>query len=97
MGPWGFIKSSTQTCTVHLKLSLCLSFNLKRILGGYTVGTTTDFPVETMVDLVPRSHRRIPWKCPQYHMSTYSPYHRVTGCGHPLNEGLGGYYQGLVP
>jgi hypothetical protein len=29
-----------------MELSLCLSFYLRRGLKGYTVGTTTGFPVE---------------------------------------------------
>jgi hypothetical protein len=30
-------------------------------------------------------------------MRTYSAHHRVTGSGHPLNEGIGGYYRGKLP
>jgi hypothetical protein len=97
MKPRGFIKSSMQNNTVHMELSLHLSFYLRHSQGGYTVGTTAGFPVETVKALAPRSHRRIPWKCPQYHMSTYSAHHRVDGSGHPLDGGLRGYCQGLVP
>jgi hypothetical protein len=38
-----------------MKLSLCLSSYLRRSLGGYTVGTTMGFPVETVEDLPPQS------------------------------------------
>jgi hypothetical protein len=78
-------------------LSFHLSFYLKRSFGGYTVGTTAGFPVETVEALAPRSHCRIPRKCLQQHMSTYSARRRVTASGHPLNGGLRGYYRGLVP
>jgi hypothetical protein len=81
----------------HMKLSIRLNFYLRRSLGGYTVGTTAGFPVEIIEDLTPQTHRQISWKCPQYHMSTYSVHHRVTGSGHPLNGGLGGYYRGNLP
>jgi hypothetical protein len=30
-------------------------------------------------------------------MSTYFAHRRVTGSGHPLNGGLGGYYRGNLP
>jgi hypothetical protein len=30
-------------------------------------------------------------------MSTYSTHRQVTGSGHPLNQGLGGYCRGKVP
>jgi hypothetical protein len=63
--PWDFIKPSTHNQTVHMELSLCLAFYLRRSLGGYTVGTTTRFPVKIMEALAPRSRRRIPRKCPQ--------------------------------
>jgi hypothetical protein len=54
--PWDFIKSSTLHLSVHMELSLCLSFYLKRSLGGYTVGTTAGFPVKIMEALAPQSH-----------------------------------------
>jgi hypothetical protein len=42
MEPWGFIKSSVQTYTLHIKLSLCLSFlghmQPRRLPGGYHCG-----------------------------------------------------------
>jgi hypothetical protein len=71
MEPWGFIKSSVQNNAVHMKLSLCLSFYLKRGYGGYTMGTTVGFPIKIMETLAPQHHRRITQKCPQKHMSTY--------------------------
>jgi hypothetical protein len=40
-----------------MKLSLCLSFYLRRSLGGYTVGTTAGFPVKIVEALAPQSHR----------------------------------------
>jgi hypothetical protein len=55
--PWGCIKSSAQNKTVHIELSLRLSFYLKRNLGSYTVGTTAGFPVKIMEALAPQ-HRR---------------------------------------
>jgi hypothetical protein len=65
MEPWGFIKSQAQNNAVHMELSLCLSFYLRRSLGVYTVGATAGFPVQIMEALAPPSHRRILWKCPQ--------------------------------
>jgi hypothetical protein len=64
MEPWGFIKSSTSNQMVHMKLSLYLSFCLRRNLRGYMVGTTTGFSVEIVEALAPHSRHRIPWKCP---------------------------------
>jgi hypothetical protein len=95
--PWGFIKSSVLYLSVHIELSLRLSFYLKHSFGVYTVGTTAGFPLKIVEALAPQSHRRISQKCPQYHMSSYSTHRRVTGFGHPLNGGLGGYYQGNLP
>jgi hypothetical protein len=69
---WDFIKSSTLYLSVHMELSLCLSFYLRCNLGGYMVGTNARFPLEIVVALAPQSHRRTPWKCTPYHMSTYS-------------------------
>jgi hypothetical protein len=43
MRPWAFIKSLVQNIAVHMELSLYLSFQLKRSLRGYTVGTITGF------------------------------------------------------
>jgi hypothetical protein len=40
---WGFTKLSAQIYTTHMELSLCLSFQLRRSLRGYTVGTTAGF------------------------------------------------------
>jgi hypothetical protein len=48
---WDFIKSSVLYLSVHMELSLHLSFYLGRSLGVYTVGTTTGFPVEVMETL----------------------------------------------
>jgi hypothetical protein len=36
-----------------MELSLCLSFYLRRSLGGYTVGTTMGFLVEIVQALTP--------------------------------------------
>ncbi len=36
-----------------MKLSLCLSFYLQHSLGGYTVDTTTRFPIKIMEALAP--------------------------------------------
>jgi hypothetical protein len=103
MEPWDFIKSSVLYLSVHMELSLRLSFYLRRSLGGYTVGTTVRFPVKIVEALALQSHHRIPRKCPQYLMSTCSFHHLVTGPGHLLNGGLGGYcrvrnlrYHGLL-
>jgi hypothetical protein len=48
--------SSVQNKAVHMELSFCLSFYLRRSLGGYTVGTTMGFLVLTVEALAPRSH-----------------------------------------
>jgi hypothetical protein len=82
---------------VHMELSLRLSFNLRRNLGSYTVGTTVGFPIEFVEALAPQSCHRITRKCPQYHMTTCSTHRRVTSSGHPLDGGLGGYSWCNVP
>jgi hypothetical protein len=69
---WGFIKSSASYQSVHMKLSLRLSFYLRRNLGGYIVGITTGFPAKIIEALALQSRHRIPRKCPQYHMGTCS-------------------------
>jgi hypothetical protein len=74
-----------------------MSFYLRRSLGGYMVGTTAGFPSEVMEALALQSRRRIPQTCPQYHMSTCSAHRRVTGSGHLLDRGLGGYCWGNLP
>jgi hypothetical protein len=51
--PWDFIKSSALYLSIHMELSLYISFYLKRNLGGYTVGTTAGFPVEIVEALAP--------------------------------------------
>jgi hypothetical protein len=43
MEPWGFIKPSVQNKAILMQLSLRLTFQLSRSLGGYTVGTTAGF------------------------------------------------------
>jgi hypothetical protein len=48
------LMSSALNRTVHLQLSLCLSFYLRRSLGGYTVGTTARFLVEIVEALAPQ-------------------------------------------
>jgi hypothetical protein len=83
--PWDFIKSSAFYLSVHMELSLHLSFYHRCSLGGYTVGTTVGFPVKIVEALAPQSRSQIPRKCPQYHMSTYSAQHRVNGSGCSLN------------
>jgi hypothetical protein len=94
--PWGFIKLSVKIYTVHMELGLRLTFQLRCDLRGYTMGTTTGFLVITMDALAPWPHLRNPQRHLQYHMSTYSAFHRVNISGHPLNGRLGGYYRGLV-
>jgi hypothetical protein len=56
---WGFIKSSVQNKAIHMEHSLRLSFQLRRSLGGYTVGTTVGFRVTTVEALARRHHHRI--------------------------------------
>jgi hypothetical protein len=50
---------------VHMELSIRLSFQLRRSLGGYTVGTTMGFQVKTVEALAPQPHHRIPSRRPQ--------------------------------
>jgi hypothetical protein len=45
---WGFFKSSALYLSVHIELSLHLSFYLRHSLGGYMMDTTTGFPVKIM-------------------------------------------------
>jgi hypothetical protein len=94
---WDFIKLSALYLSVHMELSLRLSFYLRRSLEGYRVGSTTGFPVEIVEALALQYCHQILWKCPQYHMSTYSAHRRLTSFDHQLNGGLGGYYRGNVP
>jgi hypothetical protein len=56
MEPRGFLMPSTSNQVVHMEHSLRPSFDLRRNLGGYTVGTTAGFPVEIMEALAPQ-HR----------------------------------------
>jgi hypothetical protein len=51
--PWGFINLSVQNKVVHMELSLRRSFQLRRSLMGYTVGTIAGFRVETVDALAP--------------------------------------------
>jgi hypothetical protein len=53
---WDFIKLSVLYLSVHMELSLHLSFYLRRNLRGYMVGTTVGFPVDIMEALAPQSH-----------------------------------------
>jgi hypothetical protein len=53
MEPWGFFKSLVLYVSLHMELSLCLSFYLRHSLGGYTVGTTAGFPVKIVEALAP--------------------------------------------
>jgi hypothetical protein len=94
---WGFIKSSELYQSVHMKLSLYLSFYLKHRLRGYMVGTTVGFWVEIVEALAPQSHHRTPQKCLHYHTRSYFSHRHVTGSNHPLNRGLRCYCQGKVP
>jgi hypothetical protein len=66
MEPWDIIKSSALYLSVHMELSLCLSFYLRRNIGVYMVATTVGFLVEIMEAFAPHSHNQIPRKCPQY-------------------------------
>jgi hypothetical protein len=97
MEPWDFVKLLVLCQSVYMRLTLRLSFFLKNSLRGYKVGTTAGFPIKIMEALAPQSRHQIPQKCLQYHMRTCSAHHRVTGSGHPLNGGLGGYYRGKIP
>jgi hypothetical protein len=56
MESWDFIKSSVLYLSVHMELSLCLRFYLRRSLRSYMVGTTVGFPVKIMEALAPQSH-----------------------------------------
>jgi hypothetical protein len=53
MESWAFIKSSAQTYTIHMKLSLRLSFQPRHSLGDYTVGTIAGFRVPFKEALAP--------------------------------------------
>jgi hypothetical protein len=75
MEPWSFIMSLVLYLSVHMELSLRLSFYLIRSLEGYMLGTTAGFSIKIVEDLATQSCRRILRKCPQYHMSTYSIHH----------------------
>jgi hypothetical protein len=57
MESWDFIKLLALYLSVHMELSIRLSFYLIRSLGGYIVGTTMRFPVEIVEALAPQSHR----------------------------------------
>jgi hypothetical protein len=50
---WGFIKSLVLYQSIHMKLSLYLSFYLRHSLRSYMVGTTAGFPVEIVEALAP--------------------------------------------
>jgi hypothetical protein len=52
-----FIKLAALFLSVHMELSVYLSFYLRSSFRGYTVGTTAGFPVEIVEDLAPQSHR----------------------------------------
>jgi hypothetical protein len=51
--PWDFFKSAVSYLSIHMELSLRLSFYLRRSLRGYTVDTTAGFQVKIMEDLAP--------------------------------------------
>jgi hypothetical protein len=57
MEQWGFFKSLALYQSVHMEVSLRLSFYLERSIGGYTVGTTTGFPAKIVKALAPQSRR----------------------------------------
>jgi hypothetical protein len=52
-GTGGYSESSAKTKIVHIKPSLCPSFQLGCSLGGYTVGTTVGFWVTSIVTELP--------------------------------------------
>jgi hypothetical protein len=62
--PWDFVKSSALYISVHMELSICLSFYLRCSLRGYTVGTTVEFLLKIVEALAPQSRRWILRKCP---------------------------------
>jgi hypothetical protein len=53
---WDFIKLSALYLSVHMELSLRVSFYLRRSLRGYTLGTTAGFPFKIMEALAPQSY-----------------------------------------
>jgi hypothetical protein len=65
----------------------------QRLQGGHHHG----IPVKIVEVLALPSHRRIPRKCRQLHMSTCSAHGRVTGYTHSLDGGLKSYCRCLVP
>ena len=52
-GTVGFFKSSALYLSVHIELSLHLSFYLRHSLGGYMVDTTAGFPIKIVEALAP--------------------------------------------
>jgi hypothetical protein len=74
-----------------MQLSLCLSFLLRRSLGGYTVGTTVGFWVEIVEALAPQTLPAV----------AYEHLFRLQFRGHFFvtrsNGRHGGYYQGKIP
>jgi hypothetical protein len=46
MESWGFFKSSVLYLSVHMELSLRLSFYLRHSLRGYRVDTIAEFPIK---------------------------------------------------
>jgi hypothetical protein len=97
MEPWGFFKSSTLYLSIHMKLSLRLSFYLKRSLGGYTVHMTVRFQVELVEALAPMISPSNPTEVSLVPYENCSNNRRVTGFSHPLNTGLGGYCRVNLP
>jgi hypothetical protein len=53
MEQWGFFKLLALYLSVHMELSLHLSFHLRRNLGEYMVGTTARFQIKLMEALAP--------------------------------------------
>jgi hypothetical protein len=59
MESWDFIKSSALYLSVHMELSVRLSFLPQMQPRGYTVGTTVGFPIKIVEALAPQSRRQI--------------------------------------
>jgi hypothetical protein len=81
-----------------MQLSLCLSFHLRRSLGGYTMGTTMGFWVEIVEALAPQTSPPNPVEVPTV---AYEHLFRLQFRGHFFitrsNGRHRGYYQGKIP
>jgi hypothetical protein len=58
--PWGFIKSLVQTYTIHMKLSLRLSFYLGRSLESYTRAPPQDSLSKPCPTISPPNLAKVP-------------------------------------